>query len=726
MRVEIPARALAQAPQNLLSLEGCKPTPLAHYLKALGILRVVAEQADPTVRGAWRGGSFVLLTQLTRQGLIDFFLHDYEPAPILSPWNGGSGFYPKDNQSGISAIATGEAPRFAPYRKAIERARVLVGEREKRPDAGVAKNEMMALCLAEWGERALGWLFASVLIGDEGDPAYPSLLGTGGNDGRLDFSNNYMQRLVELFDPKSGHPSLEAVSLLPNALFAEPSSELSGGAIGQFYPGGASGANSGPGFDGKPRWNIWDFVLMLEGSLLLRVAGLRKLDSSQSVQASAPFALRAQARGFATASDGEDAPRGEQWFPLWSAPASRVEVEQLFAEARLRSSSGEPAKAPLDAAKALSSLGVSRGIDAFVRYQYLERNGQANLAIPTGVFAVRHQPKVRYLDEVDGFLRQIRRVGSGNSAFARLSRTLDNAALACAENPNDSRRWQLLVMALGDAEQAFNSRPKLVVDAFLRPLPLLDPQWFNSMDDGSAELRLALAIATAGSQSLGPIRRHALPLSAKSRYRELEKSSEGLVNDPEVVWRHRELASDLAAIATRRATGSEGGLFPLSSPFPANLDDVNAFLDGNLDELRILRLSRGLMTLNTARLKDVEIRYWRPSRGQPLAAHALLRLAYPNAKGDFPQKHASNHILRLLSAGQLELAANALERFLVAQGLRPKLHRLAGSPAFARRLAASVAIPLSASTHRQLFHFVSRSELEPNQVLQPNQEGELP
>jgi len=33
------------------SLLGCSPTPLGNYLKALGILRIIAEQLDPACRG---------------------------------------------------------------------------------------------------------------------------------------------------------------------------------------------------------------------------------------------------------------------------------------------------------------------------------------------------------------------------------------------------------------------------------------------------------------------------------------------------------------------------------------------------------------------------------------------------------------------------------------------------------------------------------------------------
>jgi CRISPR-associated protein Csx17 len=704
---------------NVLKLDGCKPAPLAHYLKALGILRVVAEQIDPSVRGAWRGGRFVLLTKLTREALLDFILCEYAPSPILSPWNGGSGFYPKDNQAAIDALATSRSPRFARYREAIRRTREIVGEREARPDAGASKNALLAECLAEWDEAALSWFSSSVMLDDQGEPSYPSLLGTGGNDGRLDFTNNYMQRLVQLFDPTTGAASDVATLLLPNALFDEPSPNLSGGSIGQFNPGSAGGANSGAGFEGSPKWNPWDFVLMLEGALVLRVAGLRKLESGYSVQASAPFALRATARGFGTATDGEKG-RGEQWLPLWSAPASYSEVSHLFAEARLRTAGGKTAQGALDAAKALGALGVARGVDAFVRYGYLARNGDSHYATSTGVFAVKHRPEVRYLDEIDDFLRRVRGAGTRSTAFQDLSRVLENATLACAESPADSRRWQILMMALGDAEHAMNARPKLVVETFMRPIPKLSLEWFAALDDGSPEVRLALSVATAGDAGLGPVRRHAIPLDPQKSYRELAKTSEALAHDPAVVWGHRDLASDLAAVAARRAVESASDLFPLSGPYPASLGDVALFLDGSLDEARILRLARGMMALDISRHADVELRSRGRGSDTPLAAHAMVRLAYPTAVGDFPQKHASGHALRLLASGQLPLASRALRGALAARGIRMKLRTLSGSAAFARRLAASVAIPVSARDHCRLFQLIGRPDAFTQEETQPS------
>lgn len=68
-----------------LSLDGCTPEPLMGYLKSLGVLRIVAEQADDDVRGYWSDGVFVVESNLDRDGLIQFFLDEYRPTPIIAP-----------------------------------------------------------------------------------------------------------------------------------------------------------------------------------------------------------------------------------------------------------------------------------------------------------------------------------------------------------------------------------------------------------------------------------------------------------------------------------------------------------------------------------------------------------------------------------------------------------------------------------------------------------------
>ena len=87
-----------------LALRGCAPTPLASYLKALGVLRLVSspanhvsgQAADPHARGWWENECFHLRTTLDRDALLGFFLHDYAPSPIIAPWNGRAGFLEGD------------------------------------------------------------------------------------------------------------------------------------------------------------------------------------------------------------------------------------------------------------------------------------------------------------------------------------------------------------------------------------------------------------------------------------------------------------------------------------------------------------------------------------------------------------------------------------------------------------------------------------------------------
>ncbi len=98
-----------------IELAGCTPEPLMNYLKALGVFRLVAEQADPTAQLSlvWRSGA--LHTKMDRDSLLKFFLTKYCPTPIVAPWNGGSGFHGVVLNHSI-AIAASTSVRLDLYR----------------------------------------------------------------------------------------------------------------------------------------------------------------------------------------------------------------------------------------------------------------------------------------------------------------------------------------------------------------------------------------------------------------------------------------------------------------------------------------------------------------------------------------------------------------------------------------------------------------------------------
>ena len=209
---------------NDLILMGCAPVPLSHYLKALGIFRIVAEQIDPGVKGYWKGDSFRLKTSLDRESLRSFFLEEYGPTPIIAPWNGGSGFYfqeeklnEKDPVTGkkkktgrrikhtaatraVQAILESKADRLSDYRKSLAIVKSLVEKMGLDEAPGKEEKEKLIQAVRNsLPDPAIDWLDASVTLTTE-KARFPPLLGTGGNDGNLDFSSNFMQRLADIFE----------------------------------------------------------------------------------------------------------------------------------------------------------------------------------------------------------------------------------------------------------------------------------------------------------------------------------------------------------------------------------------------------------------------------------------------------------------------------------------------------------------------------------------------
>ena len=710
-------------------LTGCNPTPLAHYLKGLGILRLVAEQKDAAARGWWRDESFHLATVLDEGALQRFFLEEYRPTPIIAPWNGGSGFYPKDNKDGIEALARSVAERFAPFRRAIEWGRSAVAGLQESPK-GAEKSALLRRCRHNWSGPVLDWLEAAVVLDGAREPAYPALLGTGGNDGRLDFTNNYMQRLAALFDlTDAAAPARPAARhLLTIALFSQPGQGLQRNAVGQFLPGSAGGANSTVGFSGDSVLNAWDFVLMLEGACLFAASVARRMHATALPQAAAPFAVRSSAVGYGSAAEGEK-DRGEQWFPLWERPARLEELRSLIAEGRSqigRRSAGRP----VDFGRAVARLGVARGITAFQRYGYIERNGQANLAVPLGRWPVRAQPHQDLMDDVADWVDALRRVSSGGqgpASIARAARVCEEAILACCRDGRNPRRWQDLLIALGRAEAQLPRSPRFTAEKALRPLPMLGVGWLRAADDGSAELRLALAFASQhGLTANGdidwkhPIRRHFLPLDRTGQRFALQ--AEALASSPEVVCLADDLETVALALLRRRIVeAGQKGLpqLPLVGVpgAEASLHDISLYLAGEVDERRILELARPLMALDWSGFRSPFMRPTESGYGS-LGFYGLARLVYwPRPLSPTPDAEAVGipldpAILARLTAGDLVRASTAAVRRLSAAGFRPHLRLVAGDAALARRIAAALVFPIRERDAIALVHRLTRPELD--------------
>lgn len=611
------------------ALGGCTPVPLASYLKALGVLRLVARQKDPEARGFWRKDDvFVLRTVLSKQDLVDFFLHRYVPTPLLAPWNGGSGFYPKDNKKPVDSIQRSTHPRFEDYRQAIGTAQNVLARLglQKKPEEGEKVRLLQALRNVAT-DPLLEWMDAAVIIAGGGE-TFPPLLGTGGNDGRLEFTINFMQRLHDVLDVATGNPKPGAGGLLEAALFAHPSPVLSEGAIGQFAPGSAGGPNATSGdFEAESRLNPWDFVLMLEGVVLFAASAVRRLETSNGAMLSAPFTVQSRLDTEASAAVSDDRrgeTRGEVWLPLWGAPLGCTELSALFAEGRA-TVGARPVRDGLDFARAVARLGVDRGLDAFQRYAFVKRFGRSYLATPFARIPVRRRREADLLDELDkgGWLGSVQSRaidGEAPQTFRAAVARLDATLFALLRRPGRERLQDVLgqlgrldtLCALsvrkGEERESRTKSSEGTGRSSCGPVPWLSFAWAAGADDASSEFRIALALAGLatrvkredGSTVVLGFRHHLVPLRTETSPRSRPRWDPG---SPLPCWGSGSLERNLRGMLERRRLealrgGGEGSV--LRSRAGASLTDVVSFLEGTCDERKITVLAAGLACVDVS------------------------------------------------------------------------------------------------------------------------------
>lgn len=717
---------------NEIPLAGCSPTPLASYLKALGVLRLIASPtssvsgtaADPEVRGWWESECFYLRTSLDAEALTRFFLEQYAPSPIIAPWNGGSGFYPGDNKEGIEPIAGSEvASRFLTIADAIKVAFQEIQRQglKKRPE-GKDKARFVAGLRGCLADGALNWLDATLaLSGDRLN--FPQLLGTGGNDGRLDFTNNFMQRLAStLFDIATGKPKENAARLLRTALFADGTWGFHKVAIGQFAPGAAGGPNASTGYEADSNVNPWDFVLALEGAIMFAGAATRRHQGSPELGASFPFTVRPTGAGWGGVSDSDERhARAEFWAPLWGQPAGQRELEAFLKEGRAVLN-GKTARDGLDFARAAASLGTSRGVSAFARYGFVMRSGKAYLAAPLATLSVGASPSkaaelISDLDTGD-WLRRVRRLArEGAPARAQTAvKHLEHALFAMSEEHVSPRSVQDALCALGDLVRWLrDSRGALEK---ISPPPSLSSEWVRMADDETPAYRVAAALASLGwsrrknSQQDAPaegeslrtdasekkriaLAAHFAPLAAETipeRRRKWDAQ-----NQTRVVWGAGGLEANLIAVLQRRLIDVTIGA-PLEAAAPARLADIAAFLEGEgtFDDVRCARLLAGLVWAQPARLCFAE----HPRPVVPFAYAALKPIFAPAAslKGLVPPECKlpipPGLIARLRSGDVKGAVRRALARARASGIACPFASRGISQTITGCRLAAALLIPL--------------------------------
>ena len=756
-----------------IRLYGCTATPLASYLKALGVLRLVSSPsnhvrgiaADAQARGWWDSGHFHLATSLESDALFQFLLEDYSPSAIIAPWNGGSGFYPKDNKEGIGPLMGEVAARFRAITAAIAAAAEEVRRRgwDARPE-GDAKTAMIGALRGRLGDSALHWLDAAVAL-SAGRLSFPQLLGTGGNDGRLDFTNTFMRRLVAardgLFDAATGAPAPQTERLLRAALGAGAALGMRSYSTGQFAPGAAGGANASVGYGGSPYANPWDFVLALEGAVLFSGAATRRHQGAPESGASFPFTVRPTAAGWGGVAEADrSSVRAEFWAPLWNRPAGCDELVSLLKEGRAVLH-GKTARDGLDFARAAASLRTSRGITAFQRYGFAMRQGNMYLAAPLGMRAVtsRVPETAELINDLDraGWLQHVRRLAQDGNAPARarhVMKRLQDALFALTDAQATPVVVQTALEILGEVVGWLATSPDARMA--IRPPPLLRRAWVQRADDGTAEYRVAAALASLGwapsrsrrepaqgdarngapadategaRQPLTPLAAHVAPVAPGTVPRKVREWDQG-GNRSLALWGSGGLVANLLDVLEHRTRASSVN-GPFVAAAPAQAEAVPRFLSEGFDDDRCARLLGGLAWALPAPLPSV-----RPDTeaSLPSFAYAALKLLFApghvvDAVARRSDKDDASHIplpsglIARLRGGEVDEAVRlALDRARASGVASPFAHGSArrttgfGAGMDGRRLAAAMLIPIHDHQLKTLLERVYPTEEEDEDV----------
>ncbi len=625
-------------------LSGLRPQPMASYLAGLGLIRVIGEQADRAATAAWTPDGLAIGT--TVPDIPAWLAEEYVPTPVLSPWNNGSGFGLKDKEPlrALDALRQHPSPRLAPFRDAISVAEQVV--RQARAAGWITdtgSGEGKGLLVQEFRNRCpdalLPWIDAAVVLAGD-DTFFPPLLGTGGNDGRLDFSTNFHQRLLDVLGA-SEKDRARSAAIARDLLAGTESEPLSNAAVGQFDPGGAGGPGSSRFGAAVSLVNSWGYILFVEGALLFAASAVRR-NQHAAGRAAMPFTVQGSPDGSASGAAGEES-RGEVWAPVWTRQFTLAEITQVFAEARA-SWRGHPARRAVDFYAATRTLGVARGISEFTRFGLQRRNGLAFAAVPLARVDVREHSEVRLAADVEDWASRFG--GSERSAAVGLAaRGFETAHLEYARDGGPLPLARMLAALIG-LEQAVGRSGRARQTSPVRYAPPARGFLDVLRQAETPELRIAVGLASCATLP-GPDQAAAPSRTLRQILLPIDPPVPGDRSQPNGRWRDAPLVpglgsrglsqvlADVLIWRCRNATAERGEekfrgvtTFRLGIPVPSA--DLHVLASGALDEQALGLFLRACLALSWRNVRHE----W--SQARPDIPVATLGLLHPLADGITP------------------------------------------------------------------------------------------
>jgi len=532
--------------------------------------------------------------------------------------------------------------------------------------------------------------------------------------------------------------------LLSHALFGLSTKQLIKNRTSSLFDSGAvGGPNATQGMERDSVTNPWNIVLALEGTLCFSGSSAKRFGVNAPNEAVFPFQFTSSITSNNRLADKEKAGK-EIWLPLWNRPVRLNEMLTFLREGRAHHGS-QAVTNGLDMARAIAELGVDRGISAFHRYTIVKgRVGgeNYNTAASLGHFEVAFRANVDLLHNIDYWLINLHRADADKNAptrFKEVVHRLESAIFNFCQYGGASF-FQGIIVALGQAERELSFSERFRDEKRVTPLTGLTSEWLTAANDGSLEFSLALGLAAIhdAEQRIGPLRANLEPV-------DWTKHCRGWADrDRSVVWNSDDLTNNLANVLQRRMMDSKRQgctRLPLASAFTVNVDTIAAFIDGELDDIKIADLIWGLMLINHRDLNHAKQLASPDERLSISRAYALLKLLFLPAPlvadrkdGRLLWRFADQgesgiliqpepRILPLLRNGSVGEACRIAAQRLRSSGLPPIPGSLpngktrddcwkevANDIRYGRRLAAALLIPIDSRTLHDLIQLVCRKQ----------------
>jgi CRISPR-associated protein Csx17 len=759
-----------------LQLRACRHDILGHYLKAVGLLRVLAKCADkdhcdPDAEGWWdlENGCFCLRSSKydTREKLTEFFAVHYRPTPVFAAWNKEPGCDPDDSEK------LGVHSEWKAANKISQQ--VVTAEERRKPanhgklvasEAFEAYREHSESSVAE----ALDAIASPFLRSNSENPIFLSR----GIAGRAHiwrthweylkvfwkFRDAYQKAAAKTNERTSTARQLQrAIQPIADLLFGGVNADSTKGKGTPFFPDAIKSYNIGSGWVTKDYpFNAMDYVLAVEGAFAMRGSVGRILAANARRFAAFPFV-------FDTGEEMVD-DSGEVkglshslWLPLWDRPVTFAELSSFVTDAQARLP-GKEARFSAEFMRALYIQGVDAGFAGWQEFRFKMKASRVPW-ITTGAYleprfrkeAARLNRALRPLDE-GRFLDQFEFRRKGTKADSQnphpVGAALNDAIETTIRETTPRRCLELLHTVFAACRKMTMSktfREMLPGERarFFQPLPMDD--WNALLAElDEPEFRVARAVASIVGQQKQANGNYSgvLPLLGSLLPLKLGKNGWYLPSDEpsyQAVWTGADVCHDLAAVLSRRYLDSLTDDRPaLVSSLGAPLADVLAFLRGELDDHLIGRWIEALALIGWQLTKVDELPPGRQAHVVPIeyaALRVLLELECEQRETGDTAKRRSQQPIALLSqrsVSALPLAVSEALRWISIWGVpnpdpksRSEKERLAGRdiiriPASsfhravsATRLAAAVCIPVHWGERDRLFREVSVQQTDTEQ-----------